>query len=111
MKTVSLPFYRSYESSVKRKDNPYRNIGCFDSSSSNDRQYPLIANIVWVVRAAGAYSRFLCSQLDDDRKANFSIIGFGHRVTDYKVNGPVKLAIIRILFWSIGITQNAFKHV
>ena len=44
-------------------------------------------------------------------KVPAELIGFGHRVTDYKVNGPVKLAIIRILFWSIGITQKAFKYV
>ena len=88
-------------------DYPYTSINrlCIDSSSSNDRQYRLTANIFWAVRAAGAYGKLLCRQLVGDRTANYRKIGFGHRVTDYKFNGPGKLAIIRILFRSIGITQ------
>ena len=31
----------------------------------------------------------------------------GHRITDYKVNRPIKLAIARILFWSIGTIQRS----
>ena len=39
-------------------------------------------------------------------------IGDGHRITDYKVNGPIKIVIIRIpvLFYSVGTTHKAIKN-
>ena len=40
---------------------------------------------------------FLCPQSDGDRITNYSSTGDGHRITDYKVNRPIKLAITRIL--------------
>ena len=46
----------------------------------------------------------LCRHLDGNRIVNKSKIGDGHRVTDYKVDCSIKLAMIRILAWNIGTT-------
>ena len=70
------------------------------------RFWPFYVSIRWATRRLEQINKgHKNTLLDGDRITNYNQIGESHRITDYKVNRPIKLAITRILFWNIGTTH------